>query len=81
MSFPETVEDFLGAPVRRKVAERFGGRLKALVSGGAPLNPDIALFFTALGIRILQGYGQTESAPRQRQSAQQGKNSHGGSGD
>ena len=64
LSFPETVEDFfLGAPVRRKVAERFGGRLKALVSGGAPLNPDIALFFTALGIRILQGYGQTESAP------------------
>ncbi len=49
--------------VRDKVRGRFGGRLKALVSGGAPLSPDIALFFTALGIRILQGYGQTESAP------------------
>ncbi|MGJ3258607.1 MAG: AMP-dependent synthetase/ligase [Rhodospirillales bacterium] len=49
--------------VRDKVRERFGGRLKALVSGGAPLNPDIGLFFTALGLRILQGYGQTESAP------------------
>ncbi|MBM3566977.1 MAG: long-chain fatty acid--CoA ligase, partial [Alphaproteobacteria bacterium] len=49
--------------VRNKVRGRFGGRLKALVSGGAPLNPDIGLFFTALGLRILQGYGQTESAP------------------
>ena len=52
--------DFL---VRRKVRAKFGGRLKALVSGGAPLNYDIGLFFTALGLRILQGYGQTESAP------------------
>lgn len=49
--------------VRDKVRARFGGRLKALVSGGAPLNPDIGLFFTALGLKILQGYGQTESAP------------------
>lgn len=49
--------------VRRKVQAGFGGRLKALVSGGAPLNYDIGVFFTALGIRILQGYGQTESAP------------------
>jgi len=49
--------------VRKKVAQRFGGRLKAFVSGGAPLNPDIGLFFTALGVRILQGYGQTESGP------------------
>jgi len=49
--------------VRDKVRDRFGGRLKALVSGGAPLNPEIGLFFTALGLRILQGYGQTESAP------------------
>ncbi len=49
--------------VRDKVRERFGGRLKAWVSGGAPLNVEIGLFFTALGIPILQGYGQTESAP------------------
>ena len=49
--------------VRDKIRARFGGRLKALVSGGAPLNPEIGLFFTALGLRILQGYGQTESAP------------------
>jgi len=49
--------------VRNKVRQRFGGRLKAFVSGGAPLNPDIGLFFTALGMRILQGYGQTECGP------------------
>jgi long-chain acyl-CoA synthetase len=49
--------------VRSKVRDRFGGRLKALVSGGAPLNYEIGLFFTALGLRLLQGYGQTEAAP------------------
>ena len=49
--------------VRDKVRARFGGRLKALVSGGAPLNPDIGMFFTALGLQILQGYGQTETSP------------------
>ncbi|MAF48561.1 MAG: long-chain fatty acid--CoA ligase [Rhodospirillales bacterium] len=49
--------------VRNKVRNNFGGRLKALVSGGAPLNYEIGLFFTALGLRLLQGYGQTESAP------------------
>ncbi len=49
--------------VRAKVAGRFGGRLKAFVSGGAPLNYDIGVFFVALGVRLLQGYGQTETAP------------------
>lgn len=49
--------------VRSKVKERFGGRLKAFVSGGAPLNYDIGVFFTGLGLTILQGYGMTESAP------------------
>jgi long-chain acyl-CoA synthetase len=49
--------------IRRKVAARFGGRLKVLVSGGAPLNYDIGIFFAALGVRLLQGYGLTESAP------------------
>ena len=49
--------------VRKKIKATFGGRLKALASGGAPLNPDIGMFFTALGLNLLQGYGQTESAP------------------
>ena len=60
----ERVQDnILDKLVRDKVRARFGGRLKALVSGGAPLNPEIGLFFTGLGLRILQGYGQTETAP------------------
>ncbi len=49
--------------VREKVRKRFGGRLKTFVSGGAALNPDIGFFFQALGVTLLQGYGQTESAP------------------
>ena len=49
--------------VRDKVRARFGGRLKAMVSGGAPLNPEIGAFFLALGVQLLQGYGQTEAAP------------------
>lgn len=49
--------------VREKVRARFGGRLKAMVSGGAPLNPEIGRFFLALGVQLLQGYGQTEAAP------------------
>ena len=61
--FERLTDRVLEKLVRDKVRGRFGGRLKALVSGGAPLNPDIGVFFTALGLRILQGYGQTESAP------------------
>ncbi|CUW40740.1 Putative long-chain-fatty-acid--CoA ligase [Magnetospirillum sp. XM-1] len=49
--------------VRDKVRARFGGRLKAFVSGGAPLPYEVGAFFLALGVRILQGYGQTEAAP------------------
>ncbi len=49
--------------VRSKVSKRFGGRLKAMISGGAPLNYDVGVFFIALGVRLLQGYGQTEAGP------------------
>ncbi|MBT6204407.1 MAG: long-chain fatty acid--CoA ligase, partial [Rhodospirillaceae bacterium] len=64
LSLIERVQDrVLDKLVRSKVRERFGGRLNALVSGGAPLNPDVGLFFSSLGLTLLQGYGQTESAP------------------
>jgi long-chain acyl-CoA synthetase len=49
--------------VRAKVRARFGGRLKAAMSGGARLDPDVGRFYLALGLLIMQGYGQTEAGP------------------
>jgi long-chain acyl-CoA synthetase len=64
LSFGERLVDpLLDRLVRAKVRARFGGRLKAMISGGAPLTPEIGGFFLALGVRLLQGYGQTEAAP------------------
>ncbi len=45
-----------------KVRERFGGRVRFFISGAAALNQDIAEWFHAAGIVILEGYGLTESA-------------------
>lgn len=45
-----------------KVRERFGGRLRFFISGSAALNADIAAWFQAAGIVILEGYGTTENA-------------------
>ena len=49
--------------VRKKIKNKFGGNLETFISGGAALNYQIGLFFNALGIKILQGYGQTECSP------------------
>ena len=57
------IDPILDRFVRATVRARFGGRLKAMISGGAPLNPEIGSLFVALGVRLLQGYGQTEAAP------------------
>ncbi len=59
-SFTNRILDKL---VRRKVNKRFGGSLKALISGGSALNFEVGLYLTALGLPLLQGYGQTETAP------------------
>jgi long-chain acyl-CoA synthetase len=57
------VKALVDRTIRPKVVKRFGGRMKAMVSGGAPLNPDVGVFFQSLGVTLLQGYGQTEAGP------------------
>ncbi len=56
-----------GIDVRQKmfasVRTAFGGEIKTIVSGGAPINPEIVDFFDSIGIDTLNGYGITECAP------------------
>src|SRR4051812_22655773 len=57
------MDSILALTLRKKVRAKVGGRVKAWVSGGAPLNPEVGIFFQSLGITFLQGYGQTEAGP------------------
>ena len=57
----------VGIDLRKKIfaeiREAFGGEIKMIISGGAPINPEILSFFEAIGIGTLNGYGITECAP------------------
>ena len=62
-SMEKVLNGIMDKIVRKKVNKRFGGSLRALISGGAALNYEVGLYLTALGLPLLQGYGQTETAP------------------
>ena len=49
--------------VYSKIREAFGGRVKAFISGGAPLGIDTGNWFASVGISVLEGYGLTETSP------------------
>ena len=64
LSISEKIFDFLlDKLVRKKVLNNFGGRLKAFVSGGGPLDSRVGESLNALGLKTLQGYGLTETSP------------------
>lgn len=49
--------------IARAIKKRFGGAIRFCISGGAPLHPSLGIFFNTYGLRILEGYGLTETSP------------------
>ncbi|MHB8765101.1 MAG: AMP-dependent synthetase/ligase, partial [Deferrisomatales bacterium] len=49
--------------VYRKIRAKLGDRLRFFISGGAPLAPELGLFFNTIGVRVYEGYGLTETSP------------------
>lgn len=47
----------------KKIHDKFGGHFKHCISGGAPMDSDVAKFFNRIGIRVMQGYGLSETSP------------------
>ena len=55
--------DIADRVVYSKIREGIGGRMRAFISGGGPLSPELAEFFWGVGIPVYQGYGLTETSP------------------
>ncbi|MGW8194656.1 MAG: AMP-dependent synthetase/ligase [Desulforhopalus sp.] len=49
--------------VAKKVRDKLGGKLRVVITGGAPLSAEISKFFLGLGVPLYQGYGLTETSP------------------
>jgi long-chain acyl-CoA synthetase len=64
MSFFEKCLNYiLDFIVRRKIKNQFGGKIRAFISGGGPLDYNVGVFLNSLGLPTLQGYGLTEASP------------------
>ena len=64
MSFFEKCINFiLDFIVRKKIKNQFGGKIRAFISGGGPLDYNVGVFLNSLGLPTLQGYGLTEASP------------------
>ena len=60
LAFKSVIADRL---VFHKIGERLGGRVRCVLSGGAPLSAELAAFFIGAGVEIMEGYGLTETSP------------------
>ena len=61
--FEKCLNSILDFIVRRKIKNQFGGKIRAFISGGGPLDYNVGVFLNSLGLPTLQGYGLTEASP------------------
>ena len=61
--FEKFINFILDIVVRKKIKNQFGGKIKAFISGGGPLDYNVGIFLNSLGLPTLQGYGLTEASP------------------
>ncbi|MEY4370304.1 MAG: hypothetical protein RIQ48_13 [Pseudomonadota bacterium] len=61
--FEKCLNSILDFIVRRKIKKQFGGKIRAFISGGGPLDYNVGVFLNSLGLPTLQGYGLTEASP------------------